>query len=854
VGDKIGNMAGENSLGVIEERSAHSVREAMGGEGRELIDSGVSKRARNIAGHVAGAFSPDAAVKQNGQEAIVQLFGNWKIKDLSSLGDFVNSPDKKGVTPVRAGELEKLYWDFVDGVAIGTVWGTGVSGEVGEAITNNDADGIDALLGVGELKGMGRVVVDTAVTDQTIIKRLNVLGLQLNKGVNAERALTKTYEGIETAYFEGKIPDNEAIMVLAYLTDAIAASTVEVQAGGGDQAVLEELKKLNQINEDDKAREEAERIQAAKVAVDRLEASRKSTFEAMLLHKNQIQLDVFQQYAPEWMQREENKPLMQALVSLANASFYKWRYGDALLDVMTDMKGEAIFNAPNEILQQMYEIPGMKETVQYFVQEFFDGGVNGEGVFVLKLKEDPKDSKGKVQKEYWAGRLQNIQGELKAQVQRLTPPNGTLKESDAYLAVSTAFNWMYIGHMFEDADPDRRIRPCEAYVEQMRAFIYPARKGWGKQLGEAEINTEEGWGGQLGQWLTEATIRAKKELITGRFDGVIGQALLDESKEKANKDDSLANATDAEKLNWARVDAFKQMTDDDLVNLLKKEQNLDVVLYSKYVLGTRATGTTRPEAIHPFPRRLFGSFFTLTEVKLKGSKPSDPKVNLAEALFKKQKIDFIAGGSGANPYGGYYDVADSAGRLYKIVKGDKKASALPLGGGEKYQPQVNAWAHDFADARSKIQKVKLLAPHIRGREFMKWIIANCVEGGIYKYSSEMVLLTPDVSANQHIAFQGLFNTRGLVSEQQDQEWIMEEFHASGVTSIMDRNRIMAAMGPESATAQAINSGTWLVRKFTGADRKRAKAGVGGANSTSVKPMDLGTWLWRKFTGADRKKK
>jgi hypothetical protein len=476
-------------------------------------------------------------------------------------------------------------------------------------------------------------------------------------------------------------------------------------------------------------------------AVGGLENSRYNTFLAMMLHKNPIQLDVFQQYAPEWMRQEADKPLMQTLVALANACHFKWRYGDSNLDVMTDTRGEAVFNATNEMMQNMYEIPGVRETMEYFVEEFFVGA-RENGVFVLRLRNES----GIVD------RIQNIGNELNGQVEVLTR-NG-LRHSDAMLAVSTAFNLLYVGHVFEDADPDRKMKPCDAYVEQMRAFMYPARKARSKQLGEPDVvGSEEGWGGQLGQWLTEVVMRGKRK--EGEGIGV---------------------------------------------------EDPDVAFMHSYQAGE----------IHPFPARLFASFFVLTEVNVRdddGALIMEPspternvdrmvpaKMNLAEALFTKTEIDFIEAGAGGNPWGGYYDVSTSAGMLYKIVKGDKKAAPLPLGDPRAVQ-DIAGWAHEVSDARKKAKGQDILKRYVADREFVKWIIAACTVGGLYQHSAELVLMTPDVAADQDVSFDGLLKRRDLVDSEADKIWIKKEFHANGAMSRVDRSRIRSGISKNSLSGK-----------------------------------------------------
>jgi len=177
-------------------------------------------------------------------------------------------------------------------------------------------------------------------------------------------------------------------------------------------------------------------------------------------------------------------------------------------------------------------------------------------------------------------------------------------------------------------------------------------------------------------------------------------------------------------------------------------------------------------------------------------------MSLAEALYRGETIDFETktekgnkslGVKGVNPWGSYYDVSDSANKLYKIVKGDQKAYPLPLGDMRALQ-QVANWAHEVSDARNKVKGKDILRPHVEGREFMKWIIAACVQGGIFPHSAELVLMTPDVKENQDVSFDGLLKRRDLLEKEEDKRWLKKEFHAENYGSKFIRSRIIKAIG------------------------------------------------------------
>ena len=590
------------------------------------------------------------------------------------------------------------------------------------------------------------------MVNKTIRKLANMENL--TPGQNHDKEMSLGYLGIE-------LEDVKTEKVKSEKTQEIRRQEAEKNENKSEEGkIVTELQKARKLEEEQIAQKRKEEELYAEARKRSLEQARFETFQAMLLHKNQITLDVFQQYAPEWMKEEKDKPLMQTLVALANSCFYKWKYGDTNLDVMVDPRGEATFNAPNEMMQKMYEIPGVRHTMELIVNDFFEDdledGITEEGkeikVFVLRLKGTDQDKKIKDSKielkpgekselSKVFGAIQNIGDEQTRLVDDLISEG--IKKSDAMLAVSTAFNLLYVGHIFEDADINRQLQPCDAYVEQMRAFMFPGTKARSKyglnkdpitEKSDANqkesVGTEEGWGGQLGQWLTEVAIRARHKLDAG-------------------------------------------------VN----ENDPDIKFYKQY----------KKREIHPFPERLFASFFTLTEVEVTSKDEKGavihPTMSLAKALYTHETIDFEGKGKGVNPWGSYYDASDSANKLYKIVKGDQKAYPLPLGDRGALQ-QVANWTHEMSDARKKVRGKAILKPNVESKEFVKWIIAACTEGGLYPYSAELVLMTPNVLANQDLSFDGLLKRRDLLENDKDKEWLKKEFHAYGVASRLTRGRIL----------------------------------------------------------------
>lgn len=660
---------------------------------------------------------------------------------------------------------------------------------IGGSNEDKEAIGVGSIMKIKErlpeeLNGLEKKVRDSIIDEPEIQKILDPLDIVRKRVAKAGEAgqkvledqINKTQEKlillevdstkedqlgmvVEWLGREGDRQKNDTKKGIHEVDDKTNDRVTKVQ-----EKMLIEIEKANDMKEQDKIRREREAVIQEEMKEEALEQARYETFQAMLLHKNPITIDVFQQYAPEWMREEKDKPLMQTLVALANCCFYKWKYGDTNLDVMVDPRAEAVFNAPNEMMQKMYEIPGVRDTMESIVRMFFvegrEDGIDEVGnklsLFVLKLKPSSDSKKDTVVE--MAQNIGNIQVEL---VNSLIADG--LKKSDAMLAVSTAYNLLYVGHVFEDADKTRRLKPCDAYVEQMRAFMFPATKARVKygldkiglpaseksteQETKNVVGTEEGWGGQLGQWLTEVVVRAKRKLNGG-----------------------------------------------------VTEKDPDISFLRKYQRGE----------VHPFPERLFASFFALTDVTTWEYKVDDKgnnivnkrtgnlekiekNMSLAQALYEKRNVDFEKAGKGVNPWGGYYDASDSANKLYKIVKGDQKSYSLPLGDLRAVQA-VAGWAHEVSDARKKVRSQERLRIYVDNREFVKWIIAACVQGGIYQHSAELVLMTPDVETNQDVSFDGLLKRRDLLENDDDKRWLKKEFHAENFGSRFTRMRIIKRLG------------------------------------------------------------
>jgi hypothetical protein len=649
-------------------------------------------------------------------EALSQAVGH-KIGNIEELGRLAANPPA-GMASDRIEATRRAYWDMVDGLAVGTMGLMATDLKLRSAVETGNAEGVRSLLGSEVLVGGEKVVIDSAVTNGRVLEILSkgdkLLKVGGKRGEVVERALTQLMDLYEKVK-EGSRDEKEIEMVISYMNAererAEAAQGPRGQASG--EGVAEALGKVMGRSP------------------EMLEQQKQDFYQAMLLHKNQLQIDPFSNYAPEWM-KSEPKVLLQTLIALSNSCYFKWRYGDANLDVMADLRGEATFSAPNEMMQKMYEMKGVRESMEYFVSNFFTLELDSNnGLEFLKLKQD----------DGHLDALKNISVTQQKLMRGLIESGKVGNETEALAAVSTAFNLLYASHTFECGDVGRKLTPCEVYVEQMRAFMHPADKARAKHV-KRSVGTEEGWGGTLGQWLVGTIERARVKVARG-----------------------VVNDPDvefAEQYRKRQVHPFPERLFASflvLSDVTAYDMNGKVVRLTRKVID-RGTGK---------------------------EKDVERDISLAEALMNGWKVDFEEDGKGGNMWGAYADISDSALKLYKACRGDEKAFPLPLGD-NRARSQIIDWAANVGDARNKLRGTSpFLSPYVNTAEFVKWTIAACTKGGLFP-SAELVLATPDVDGSQDLSFDMLFDSRSLVSSAEALQ-IKKEFHAVGWKSKFERSKI-----------------------------------------------------------------
>jgi hypothetical protein len=132
----------------------------------------------------------------------------------------------------------ETYYDWFDGAAMATLWGIDCDNDLKVKISTKDYDGIDARFGVSELKGIGRVVAETAITDERLLRRLNLIDAQVSSGVTPPEVFKGALGDITTWYndLNSGVDARQAEMVIAYLSAVVAGGKAEEAVGASQQS------------------------------------------------------------------------------------------------------------------------------------------------------------------------------------------------------------------------------------------------------------------------------------------------------------------------------------------------------------------------------------------------------------------------------------------------------------------------------------------------------------------------------------------------------------------------------------------------------------------------------------------
>ncbi|TSC87978.1 MAG: hypothetical protein G01um101416_293 [Microgenomates group bacterium Gr01-1014_16] len=216
-------------------------------------------------------------------------------------------------------------------------------------------------------------------------------------------------------------------------------------------------------------------------------------------------------FPPRWYQEldQEAKDQAELYESLANGAYVKKLYGPTNLEAV--QKNEALPAIGKLDIQQFYETAGGREALEQLVQRYFeqDDSPEPNGTFRVRFKnkeamEEFCDiSKFTKAKEGVAMGLIAHEG--------IANEAGMFNVEPKVVAegkVANAWNLIFLSHLAESADKDRKLPPgTPVYSEQVRTEFHPLAKIKAKlklhKTDEEAAETIESWGGSLGNWLAE---------------------------------------------------------------------------------------------------------------------------------------------------------------------------------------------------------------------------------------------------------------------------------------------------------------------------------------------------------------
>jgi len=219
----------------------------------------------------------------------------------------------------------------------------------------------------------------------------------------------------------------------------------------------------------------------------------------------QVQWDTF---PPNWFREldEGGQRLARVRARLSNAAFVKAQVAD--IDGQRAKENQFLQLTEREF-KLLYEMPGVRECLEWYVQEMFEPN-HENGSFFWRVK---KGDNGKIDPNL-RDQLMNIQVLQEEFMGQLLEQGVVEDQVDARAAVGAAWNFLYISNVVESADVDREVNPAGVYGEQIRAFCHPKAKAEAKyKLGarlegkSLSVGTEEGWGGPVGAWVAERVIK-----------------------------------------------------------------------------------------------------------------------------------------------------------------------------------------------------------------------------------------------------------------------------------------------------------------------------------------------------------
>lgn len=135
-------------------------------------------------------------------------------------------------------DLYHLWGDMVDGFTLASIFQPGVEDDLRAAMGKDVDDkpgAVEEVLGIDSdkksvLVGIGKVVVDTAITDDRLLNRLKSLQRRVAGGNGGYEVYDGEYTKIEEMIDGGEVDEREAEMILAYLSSIMGGINKQTEA------------------------------------------------------------------------------------------------------------------------------------------------------------------------------------------------------------------------------------------------------------------------------------------------------------------------------------------------------------------------------------------------------------------------------------------------------------------------------------------------------------------------------------------------------------------------------------------------------------------------------------------------
>ena len=510
----------------------------------------------------------------------------------------------------------------------------------------------------------------------------------------------------------------------------------------GDK-VVRKLEEIERKKEEERLKQEQKIMEAKEI---QNEKDRSDFFMAMLVHEDPQSADPFSGYAPEWMRDYPDKALLKKIVALHNTAYAKLRYGNQLLDELLDTKAGGTYSASNEIMRKMInEIPGVKESLWHFVDKYSEPA-EVSGKYMLRLKGQAAVDRVRKQVEAYKAVGQNVPDDLAERLREVEEPyKEWIKEEFGHIR-DNQMEWVRTLNA-------SRVRGVNNETDALEAtaiawcFLFSGHFfesiDWSKDIPSCEASVAQAW-----------SFCHPNEKMRNK--------VLWKERDEGDKVIGTEEGWGGNKGQWI-VRRFE---------LARQGSVKDKEFVKKFITGV----------IKPFPEMMFCSFVEDADVVVDGGS----KISMAQALKEKRRIRWDMMPQSADPWGSYYDFADSANKLYQVTTGK-----LQAGFAAKDLTKTEELIGKIADARNKLRGSSLWRSMVDNKEFMLWALAGAVPDGLFKESSEMILMTADVTmGSQQRNMEYFLKLRELVPNKADRDWVLTQLHCKGPLSEVSRKKIM----------------------------------------------------------------